>query len=106
MRSYASAAGTRHPRLLFANTWDDPANLIVHRCAPFVVLQFGRQDSHHGKMARRYFELFAEPKKLEFYDAGHALNDVARRERADWLKGRLSLKAIDYAALARIPESK
>ena len=30
------------------------------------------------KMARGYFERFADPKKIEFYKAGHALNDEAR----------------------------
>ena len=87
--------------------WDEPAHFIGHSAPAAVFLQFGRQDKPiTEKMARRYFELFAEPKKLEFYDAGHGLNGVARRERAEWLKGRLSLKAIDHAALARIPELK
>ena len=87
--------------------WDEPANFIGHSAPAAVFLQFGRQDKPiTEKMARRSFELFAEPKKMEFYDAGHSLNAVARRERAEWLRERLSLKPIDQAALARIPELK
>jgi hypothetical protein len=87
--------------------WDDPINFIGHSAPAAVFLQFGREDKQiTEKMARRYLELFAQPKKLRFYDAGHALNHVARRERAAWLRERLSLKTIDYAALERIPELK
>ncbi len=87
--------------------WDDPINFIGHSAPAAVFLQFGRQDKPiTEKMARRYHELFAEPKRISFYDAGHALDAVARRDRADWLRQRLSLKPIDYAALARIPQLK
>jgi uncharacterized protein len=87
--------------------WDDPINLVGHSAPAAVFLQFGRQDKPiTEKMARRYYELFAEPKRIEFYDAGHALNGAARRDRAEWLRQRLSLKPIDHAALARIPELK
>lgn len=87
--------------------WDDPINFIGHSAPAAVFLQFGRQDKPiTEKMARRYHELFAEPKRMSFYDAGHALDAAARRDRADWLRQRLSLKPIDTAALARIPELK
>jgi dienelactone hydrolase len=87
--------------------WDDPINLVGHSAPAAVFLQFGRQDKPiTEKMARRYYELFAEPKRMEFYDAGHALDRAARRDRAEWLRQRLSLKAIDHAALARIPDLK
>jgi dienelactone hydrolase len=87
--------------------WDDPINFVGHSAPAAVFLQFGRQDKPiTEKMARRYHELFAEPKRISFYDAGHALNAAARRDRADWLRQRLSLKPIDYDALSRIPELK
>jgi hypothetical protein len=108
MRKMRERVGDDAIRAYFRKyAWDEPANFIGHSAPAAVFLQFGRQDKPiTEKMARRYFELFAEPKKIEFYDAGHALNDVARRERAEWLKMRLSLKPIDHAALARIPELK
>jgi cephalosporin-C deacetylase-like acetyl esterase len=87
--------------------WDDPVNLVGQSAPAAVFLQFGRQDKPiTEKMARRYYQLFAEPKRIEFYDAGHELNAEARRDRVEWLRQRLSLKAIDHEALARIPELK
>jgi hypothetical protein len=70
-----------------------------------VFLQFGRQDKPiTEQLARHYYELFAEPKRIAFYDAGHALNAAARADRAQWLVERLSLRPVDKAALARIPD--
>jgi dienelactone hydrolase len=100
--------GDEAVRAYFQNyAWDDPANFVGHSAPAAVLLQFGRQDKPiTEKMANRYFELFAQPTKMKFYDAGHALDAAARRDRAEWLRQRLSLKPIDMAALARIPELK
>jgi dienelactone hydrolase len=108
MRKLRERVGDAALRAYFQNyAWDDPVNFIGHSAPAAVFLQFGRQDKPiTEKMARRYHELFAEPKRIGFYDAGHELNAAARRDRADWLRQRLSLKPIDYAALARIPELK
>jgi len=67
-------------------------------------LQFGQQDEGiPEKMARHYFELFAEPKKISLYKAGHPLNAEARRDRIQWLVERLKLSRIEPEALDRIP---
>lgn len=87
--------------------WDDPAHFVGRSAPAAVFLQFGRRDRPiTEKMARRYFDLFAEPKRIAFYDAGHALDAAARRERAEWLARRLALGPLDRAALARIPQLK
>jgi len=87
--------------------WDDPIHFAGHSGPAAVFLQFGRQDKPISeKMARRYYALFAEPKQIAFYDAGHALDAQARRDRTQWLAKRLSLKPIDKSAVARIPELK
>ncbi len=87
--------------------WDDPIHFVGRSAPAAVFLQFGRQDKPISeKMARRSYELFAEPKRIAFYDAGHALDAEARRDRVEWLVKRLSLKAIDRASLARIPQLK
>lgn len=108
MRKLRERVGDETIREYFRKyAWDEPANFIGHSAPAAVFLQFGRQDKPITmKMAQRYFEMFAEPKKMEFYDAGHGLNAVARRERAEWLGVRLGLKPIDQASLARIPELK
>lgn len=80
---------------------------VGHSAPAAVFLQYGRHDKPiPEKMARRDFARFAEPKRIGFYDAGHELDAVARRERAEWLAQRLSLRRVDFDALARIPQLK
>jgi hypothetical protein len=87
--------------------WDDPVHFVGRSSPSAVFLQFGRRDKPiTEKMARRDFARFGEPKRVGFYDAGHALDAAARRERVGWLAKRLSLRRPDFAALARIPELK
>lgn len=87
--------------------FDDPAHFIGHSAPASVFLQFGSEDKPiPEKVAQHYFDLFAEPKKVTFYKAGHALNAEARTDRVQWLVQRLALRPVDAAALARIPELK
>jgi dienelactone hydrolase len=87
--------------------WDDPVHFVGHSAPAAVFLQYGRRDAPITEaMARRDFARFAEPKRVGFYDAGHELDAVARRERAEWLAQRLSLRPPDFDALARIPQLK
>jgi dienelactone hydrolase len=87
--------------------WDDPVNFVGHSAPAAVFLQYGRRDKPiPEKMARRDFARFSEPKRIAFYDAGHELDAAARRERVEWLAGRLSLRRVDFDALARIPQLK
>jgi len=46
----------------------------------------------------------SEPKKLKIYDAPHALNAEARRDRIAFLVEQLHLKPIDPALIAAIPD--
>lgn len=85
--------------------YGDAAYFVGHSAPAAVFLQYGRKDAPiPEKWAHRFYELFAEPKKLGLYDAGHALDKVARVERARWLAERLSLKKVEEAALNRIPD--
>jgi pimeloyl-ACP methyl ester carboxylesterase len=87
--------------------WDDPVNFVAHSAPAAVFLQYGRRDKPITEaMARRDFARFGEPRRIGFYDAGHELDAVARRERVEWLAQRLSLRRVDYDALARIPQLK
>jgi dienelactone hydrolase len=87
--------------------WDDPVNFVGHSAPAAVFLQYGRRDKPITEaMALRDFARFAEPKVIGFYDAGHELDAAARRERVAWLAQRLSLRRVDFGALARIPQLK
>ena len=84
--------------------FDDPIHFIGHSAPASVFLQFGEEDQGiPEKMARGYFARFAEPKKIAFYKAGHALNREAREERIEWLAERLKLSPVDHEAIERIP---
>jgi cephalosporin-C deacetylase-like acetyl esterase len=87
------------------HAFDDPIYFIGHSAPAAVFLQFGRDDAPIPEpMARGYFERFSEPKKIEFYKAGHALNAEARKDRAQWLAERLKLSRVDPEAIERIPD--
>ena len=84
--------------------FDDPIHFIGQSAPASVFLQFGKDDQGIPEtMARGYFARFAEPKTIEFYKAGHALNREAREERIEWLAERLKLSPIDREAIERIP---
>ena len=108
MRALRQRIGDETLRVLFRKyVWDDPVYFIGRSAPAAVFLQFGRNDEPIPEgLARRHYDLFAQPKRIAFYDAGHALNREARRDRVAWLAERLSLASIDQAALASIPELK
>ncbi len=85
--------------------FDDPVHFIGHSAPASVLLQFGKDDEGvPEKLARHYFELFTEPKKISFYKAGHALNPEARKDRVQWLAEKLKLSPIDPEAIERVPD--
>jgi cephalosporin-C deacetylase-like acetyl esterase len=87
------------------HAFDDPIYFIGHSAPAAVFLQFGRDDAPISEnLARGYFERFSEPKKMEFYKAGHALNGEARKDRAQWLAERLKLSHIDPEAIEHVPD--
>jgi hypothetical protein len=53
---------------------------------------------------KEYYALVSEPKSLKFYDAPHALNAAARRDRIAFLAEQLQLRAPDPAAITGIPQ--
>jgi len=44
-----------------------------------------------GYVADKLTEAASEPKKAQSYDAGHELDDAARKDRLAWLRGELGL---------------
>jgi cephalosporin-C deacetylase-like acetyl esterase len=84
--------------------WDD-ARPFAERSAPAAVfLQYGKNDEPLPPSAARLsFAVFAEPKRMEFYDAGHELDARARADRVKWLATRLKLGPVDEAALDKVP---
>ncbi|MFY9620375.1 MAG: alpha/beta fold hydrolase [Pyrinomonadaceae bacterium] len=71
----------------------DPINYISHVAPAALYLQFGKTDHYPTEEnARLYSEKASKPKLITFYEAGHALNDQATRDRAAWLRQQLGLR--------------
>lgn len=72
-----------------------PYDPIAHirRLAPApVYFQFATEDPHVPEArARAFYEAASEPKKVDWYDAGHGLNEQAREDRIAWLTRILGL---------------
>lgn len=68
----------------------DPINYIGHVVPSALFSQFGKTDAYPTEeTAKVYSEKASDPKLVKFYEAGHALNEEARRERAEWLQKQL-----------------
>lgn len=85
--------------------WLDQGKYVAHAAPAFVFLQYATRESFlTPERARQYYALVSDPKSLKFYDAPHALNAEARRDRVEFLVKELGLKTPDTAAIARVPE--
>ena len=85
--------------------WEDSAPFVRHSSPSAVFLQNGLLDKGIPESTvRKSFVSFQQPKRLEFYHAGHELNSAPRTDRAKWLQQRLQLKRLDFRALDAIPQ--
>lgn len=84
--------------------WQDPGKYVSHAAPAAMFLQYAAKESFlNGDVARQYLEYVSEPKKLKIYDAEHALNPEATRDRIAFLAEQLSFKPPDPAAVNAIP---
>jgi uncharacterized protein len=70
----------------------DPINYVDNAAPSDLLFQFGLEDMFFPKGTLQEFsEIASEPKSVRWYDAGHFLNEEARRDRIEWLSARLAL---------------
>ncbi len=70
----------------------DSINYIGYVAPSALFLQFGKKDAYPSEeQATLYAKAASSPKLVKFYDAGHDLNDEARRDRAEWLQKQIKL---------------
>jgi dienelactone hydrolase len=87
--------------------WDDPVYFLGHTDRESIFLQFASRDPITKATAQKYLDRFSsKDKKMEFYDAPHALNSAARLDRDRWLQKHLGIKKIDEKELESIPQLK
>ena len=87
-----------------AHSWADTGKYVSHAAPAVVFLQFASNEQFvTAEMDKDYFEEVSEPKRMKIYEAPHALNAEATRDRIAFLSEQLSFKAPDAKAVAGIP---
>jgi dienelactone hydrolase len=85
--------------------WLDQGKYVSHAAPAVVFLQYATQETFlTAERDREYAAVVSEPKRFKLYDAPHALNAEARRDRIAFLVEQLRLKPVSPAAIAAVPE--
>jgi dienelactone hydrolase len=85
-------------------SWMDAGKYVSHAAPAAMFLQYATDEPFlNGDLARQYFEIVSEPKKLKIYSAPHALNLEATADRIAFLAEQLSFKPPDAKTVAAIP---
>jgi dienelactone hydrolase len=86
------------------HSWADTGKYVSHAAPATVFLQFASDEQFvTPEMDKDYFAVVSEPKRMKIYEAPHALNAEATRDRVAFLAEQLSFKAPDPRAVAGIP---
>jgi dienelactone hydrolase len=85
-------------------SWTDAAKYVSHAAPASVFLQYATDEPFlTADLSKEYLKVVSEPKKLKIYEAPHALNAEAIRDRIAFLTEQLSFKPPDPKAVASIP---
>jgi len=85
--------------------WLDPGKFVSRASPATVFLQYATKEVFvTPERARQYAAVVSEPKQFRLYDAPHALNTEARRDRIAFLSDQLKLKPLDASLIANIPD--
>lgn len=86
-------------------SWADPGKYVSHAAPAVVFLQYASQEKFlNPDRDREYAAVVSEPKQFKLYDAPHALNAEARRDRIAFLAEQLKLKPPAPEVIAKIPD--
>jgi dienelactone hydrolase len=87
------------------HTYTDQGRFVSHAAPAFVFLQFATQETFMTPaVAREYEKVVSEPKRFKLYEAPHALNAEARRDRLAFLAEQLKLKPLSPEVIGAIPD--
>jgi dienelactone hydrolase len=85
--------------------WLDPGKFVSRAAPATVFLQYATQEDFlTPSRAKQYAAIVSEPKQLKIYEAPHALNAEARRDRIIFLTDQLKLKPLPPDQIAAIPD--
>ncbi len=86
-------------------SWLDAGKYVSHAAPATVFLQYASQEDFlNPERAKEYAAVVSDPKILKIYDAPHALNAEARRDRVAFLCQHLHLNPPDAALVAAVPD--
>jgi dienelactone hydrolase len=86
-------------------SWTDPGKYVSRSGGVAKLLQFATDEPYlTGEHARAYLPYVSEPRTLKIYEAPHALNAEAARDRVAFLARELRFTMPDARALASIPK--
>jgi dienelactone hydrolase len=84
--------------------WTDAGRYISHAAPASLLFQYATQEEFlTPELAKSTVALASEPKQIKLYDAPHALNGEARRDRFAFLTEQLQLKSLPGDVVAAIP---
>ena len=85
--------------------WLDPGKYVSHAAPAVVFLQYASQEKYlNPARDREYAAIVSGPKRFKLYNAPHALNAQARRDRIAFLASQLRFTRPDSSAIAAIPD--
>jgi len=85
-------------------SWTDAGKYISHAAPAALFFQYATQENFLSpELAKATVALASEPKQIRLYDAPHALNSNARRDRIAFLTEQLQLRTTPPAAIDGIP---
>jgi dienelactone hydrolase len=88
-----------------AHAWADPGPWVAKAAPAKVFLQYAtHEDFLTPARAKEYAANVSEPKRFKLYEAPHALNAEARRDRIAFLVEALAVPPPDPAAVAAVPD--
>ena len=83
----------------------DPGRYVAHASPAVVFLQYAtKEDFITPEVSRQYADVVSDPKQYKVYEAPHALNAEARKDRVRFLAVQLRLKKVSEDTLAKIPD--
>jgi dienelactone hydrolase len=83
----------------------DQGKYVSHAAPAVVFMQYATKEQFMtADYARAYEKVVSEPKRFKLYEAEHALNAEARRDRIAFLTEQLKLKSLPAKVIAGVPD--
>lgn len=87
------------------HAWADPGPYVAKAAPAKVFLQYAtKEDFLTPARVKEYAANVSEPKRFKLYEAPHALNAEARRDRLAFLADALAVPPPDAAAVTAVPD--